>query len=121
MTGNWKNDTLFSKDDILFEWDEDKSARCMHDRGISFDQACMVFLDQNRKESLDDRHYGEERYAVLGIVGKYRDLLYVVYTVRGTRIRIISARPATKMEEDVYYDRDQGSQKRRESHRRRKH
>ena len=45
--------------------------------------------------------YGEERIILLGMVGDH--VLNVVYTGREERIRIISARWATKNEQDIYY------------------
>lgn len=44
--------------------------------------------------------YGEDRYLIIGqAVG---ELLTVSYAERGTRIRIISARPASRKERDDY-------------------
>ena len=45
--------------------------------------------------------YGEERIILLGVTGN--QVLNVVYTERAERIRIISARRATKNEQDLYY------------------
>jgi len=50
--------------------------------------------------------YGEERIILLGTTGN--QLLTVVYTERKERIRIISARRATKDEQD-YYHRENGT------------
>ena len=36
-------------------------------------------------------------------IGRVEDVLFVVYTERGSSIRMISARYATKREEEVYY------------------
>jgi len=47
------------------------------------------------------RFYGEERVILLGMSGG--QILSVVYTERGERLRIISARRATKHEKDNYY------------------
>lgn len=47
------------------------------------------------------RDYGEDRFAALGIV---EDLIfYVVYTWRGDRRRIISARKAARIERERYH------------------
>lgn len=45
----------------------------------------------------------EERYIVIGKVG---DVLFGVYTERGRKIRLVSARVADKDEEALYYDQD---------------
>ena len=44
----------------------------------------------------------EDRYIAIGMVG---DVLFVVFTERSERIRIISARLATEAERRLYYDR----------------
>jgi uncharacterized DUF497 family protein len=46
-------------------------------------------------------NYGEDRFTRVGMVEGA--LLFVAYTERGERIRIISARRATKDEQDDYY------------------
>ena len=58
---------------------------------------CVFFLIQNVSNSTDT----EERWDVIGRVD---DILFVVYTERNDRTRIISARKATKEEIDEYYD-----------------
>ena len=45
----------------------------------------------------------EDRFVALGIVG---DVLFVVFTERKDKIRLISARLATAKEKEIYYDRD---------------
>ncbi len=53
-------------------------------------------------EWIDDREeYGEERVNLLGMCGGL--ILHVTYTERGERRRIISARRATRNEQDRYY------------------
>ena len=60
-------------------------------RGFDFAYAVCVFLDPRRIVSRDRRRdYGEDRYRLLGTV--YGRAYVVVYTVRGSAIRIISAR-----------------------------
>ena len=86
-----------------FEWDDEKAASniCDHD-GVTFEQAAMVFSDAFAVEWIDEREdYGEERSVLLGMTGS--QLLYVAYTERGTNIRIISARRATRHEQDIYF------------------
>ena len=60
-----------------------------------------MFLDDNRIDYFDELHSNdEERWKVIGMV---RNILAVIYTERSERYRIISARYATKDEEDEYY------------------
>lgn len=86
---------------VDFEWDPDKAASNRHKHGVSFADAVAVFEDELALTITDDVS-GEERFIILGIdaVGQ---LLVVVYTWRGPeRIRIISARKATRQERTQY-------------------
>ena len=89
---------------MQFEWDEEKNRinKEKHD-GISFEYAVRVFLDEKRIERYDAKHstLTKDRWNAIGMVQK---VLFVVYTERGERTRIISARRATKEEECEYYD-----------------
>ena len=68
---------------------------------ISFPYATRVFLDPYRQELLDTREaYGEERWIVLGRVDEF--ILVVVYTLRGSNIRLISARKADRNDYGIY-------------------
>ena len=88
---------------LLFEWDEEKNAANVKKHGIDFEDAIRVFEDDDRIEIYDAAHSGEEdRYNTIGMV---KDVLFVVYTERREAIRIISARPATRGERSIYYDR----------------
>ncbi|MBQ3347919.1 BrnT family toxin [Candidatus Saccharibacteria bacterium] len=88
-------------DGQVIEWDDSKNELNVQKHGISFRLAMRVFYDKNRIEYHDSAHSGQEdRYIVLGLV---QDILFVVYTERGDNIRLISARPATKAEKDIYY------------------
>lgn len=71
--------------------------------GVSFQTAALVFYDENRIEMYDSEHSLEEdRYITIGMV---EDVLFVVYTERKDRLRIISARLANKKERSMYYER----------------
>ena len=64
----------------------------------------MVFYDRNYIEIYDFEHsIDEDRFIVIGLV---EELLFVVYTKRADRIRLISARLATEVERKLYYDQN---------------
>jgi uncharacterized protein len=85
-----------------FEWDDFKAAENFRNHGVSFAHAAVAFGDPFAVEWIDLREdYGEERIILLGMVASH--VLNVVYTEREERIRIISARRATKNEQDIYY------------------
>lgn len=86
---------------LEFEWDEEKSKRNFKKHGVLFETAAKVFSDENRIEIYDEAHsIDEERYITIGLAG---EVLFVVYTERHPRIRLISARLATARERKVYY------------------
>ena len=82
-----------------FEWDERKAWANPRTHGVDFADAATVLGDV-RAVTVAEDDPKEERYATIGMDA----LLVVVYTMRGDRIRIISARHATKRE------REQGEQ-----------
>ena len=88
--------------DLDFEWDDIKAAENLRHHGVSFAQAALAFRDPFAVEWIGLREaHGEERIILLGMTGN--QVLTVVYTERAERIRIISARRATRNEQDLYY------------------
>jgi uncharacterized DUF497 family protein len=92
---------------LTFEWDGNKAKRNFKKHGISFEEASTVFGDPRARTIHDPLHSEEEdRFVNLG-ESQRRRLLVVVFTERGGKIRIISARVATRLERDNY---EEGSQ-----------
>jgi uncharacterized protein len=88
--------------DEAFEWDDARVAKNWRRHGVTFRQGAEALHDPLAVEEIDEREdYGEERINALGMRGGV--ILHVTYTQRGDRIRIISARRATKYEKDHYY------------------
>lgn len=89
---------------MQFEWDKEKNEQNKEKHRISFETAAHVFDDPEYIEMFDFEHsIDEDRYIAIGRVG---DIVFVVFTERKQRIRIISARLATESERKLYYDRD---------------
>lgn len=89
--------------ELQFEWDEAKAEANWNTHGVRFELAATVFRDPFAIERIDDREdYGEERLVLIGMA-EGRVLLFVAYTEREERIRIISARRATQHEQDDYF------------------
>lgn len=85
---------------LSFEWDAAKNAGNLAKHGIDFEDAILIF-DGPVLESADDRRdYGEARVLAFGVVDDRE--LAVVYTIRGVRRRIISARRAHSRERKAY-------------------
>jgi uncharacterized DUF497 family protein len=88
---------------LEFEWHDAKAEANLQAHGVSFELAKTVFKDPFAIERLDDREeYGEERFVMIGMA-EGRVLLFVAYTEREERIRIISAREVTQHEQDDYF------------------
>lgn len=87
---------------LIFEWDEKKAYKNIKKHGVSFEEAATVFGDSFSITIYDPLHSkDEDRFVILGMSDKNR-LLVVVHTDRNDRIRIISARKATKKERKQY-------------------
>lgn len=85
-----------------YEWDANKAAANLRKHGVSFADAATVFVDDLAIRVLDQiSSLDEDRFVILGM-SVPGDLLVVVYTWRGERIRIISARQATPCERKSY-------------------
>ncbi len=87
---------------LKFEWDDQKAHQNIKKHGISFEEASTVFADHFALTIYDPIHSDEEdRFVTLGESERDR-LLVVVFTDRDERIRIISARVATRRERKDY-------------------
>lgn len=95
--------------EFRFEWDPEKASRNLEKHGIGFEVASAVFLDPLAVSLYDRQHReSEERWITLGST-RSGLLLVVVHTFDETapgiyRVRIISARKATRRERTSYED-----------------
>lgn len=91
---------------LIFEWDPEKAKRNLKIHKVSFDEASTVFGDTMSLTIHDPLHSDEEdRFVIIGNSHKNR-LLVVVHVERGNRIRIISARKATRKEKIQYEENE---------------
>ena len=92
-----------------FEWDPKKAKANKNKHGIGFEQASTIFLDPRMISVFDTEHSEhEDRWATIGIYSN-GILLVVVHTFQevdgnSCRIRIISARKATRKESKQYQE-----------------
>ncbi len=89
-----------------YEWDNGKAVENLRKHGVDFVDAIAILEDPNRVERIDDRFvYGEERVHVIGMA--HGKVLFFVVTHPGEdTCGIISARKATRHEQDRYYESD---------------
>ncbi len=87
---------------LSFEWDEEKAKANLKKHRVGFDEATTVFTDPFSMTIHDPNHSADEqRYIDIGSSDKGR-VLVMVYTERGSTIRIISCRKATPSERKRY-------------------
>jgi uncharacterized protein len=87
---------------LEFEWDLAKAELNLKEHGISFDEATTVFRDTLSITISDPDHSDyEDRFIDIGMSHRMQ-LLVVSYTERKNKIRIISARRATRAERKNY-------------------
>ena len=85
------------------EWDPKKAGTNLRKHGVEFVDAVVV-LDDERAITLPDEHPSEERYLTFGMDAQGR-VLAISYALKGSTIRIISARKATSRERAQYEDK----------------
>ncbi|GHV88451.1 hypothetical protein AGMMS50267_08110 [Spirochaetia bacterium] len=92
------------KNQLKFIWDEKKNIANLKKHGVDFNDAVRAFYDPDRIDFFDEAHSTTEetRWIYLGAVAGA--ILFVVETEPDEdTVRIISARPALKHEQEVYY------------------
>jgi uncharacterized DUF497 family protein len=87
-----------------YQWDPKQSSINKQKHGIDFSDAVGVFEDEWSLTIKQEIIRGEQRFATIGVDFLGR-IIVAVYTYRGTGIRLISARPATKTERNIYEKR----------------
>jgi len=85
-----------------FEFDPVKAASNFKKHGVRFTDAEQVLHDPSAVTIEDPDALGEQRFVTLGMDSLQR-VLVVVYTQRGERTRLISARKASRNEAKQYH------------------
>jgi uncharacterized protein len=87
---------------VVYEWDSGKATANLKKHQVAFAEAATVFLDPLAVTYQDPDHSeGEHRYVTVGESSRRRVIL-VAHLDWGNRIRIISARRATRKETHEY-------------------
>jgi uncharacterized DUF497 family protein len=85
---------------VSYEWDAKKAAANLRKHAVDFADAITVLEDEAALTTTDENPE-EKRFATVGMDSLAR-VLVVVYTWRGSAIRLISARKATPSERRQY-------------------
>lgn len=85
-----------------FDWDKGNIHKSYQKHGISPNQAEEVFLDPKFRYQVDTKHSKNElRYFGIGRL-KNKQWLFVSFTIRKNKVRIISARRIHQEERNKY-------------------
>ena len=87
---------------LKFEWDRKKATSNLSKRGVSFEEALMVFSDPLARIFDDEDHSIEEQREIIIGHSAQRRSLVVCFTAQGESVRIFSARTATRRERKDY-------------------
>jgi len=87
-----------------YQWDPKKAEINYKKHGVDFADAVGIFEDDWSLTIKEQIAEGEQRFVTIG-VDSLGHIIVVVYTYRGEGVRLISARPATKAERNVYEKR----------------
>jgi uncharacterized DUF497 family protein len=88
---------------LKFEWDPIKGKSNLKKHGVAFEEAATCFYDPMHILIDDpDSEPVEERLILIGVSSRSYLLVVVHLDMNGDRIRIISARKATKTERQQY-------------------
>lgn len=90
---------------LAFEWDKGNREKNWRLHRVLAEECEEIFYDPNKRIYKDPLHSGHEaRYLIIGQTRKGR-LLFVVFTERGAKLRVISARDLNKRERHLYEEK----------------
>lgn len=86
----------------VYDWDRDKVRRNFDKHGVSFFEAAGAFEDPLGLDAADEAHSWRETRRLRLAKSRGGRVLVVSYTLRGTVVRVISARLASRKERARY-------------------
>ncbi|MBU1088602.1 BrnT family toxin [Patescibacteria group bacterium] len=93
---------MFLPDPIEFQWDKGNKDKNLLKHDVSLEEIEQSFFDSHKKQFEDKLHSkNENRYILIGKTRKNR-ILFIIYTIRKNKIRVISARDLNKRRYYLY-------------------
>lgn len=90
---------------VGFEWDKGNIDKSYKKHGITPNETEEIFLDEDVKIEEDIKHkQKEQRFIAFGKTTENK-ILFVVFTIRNNKVRVISSRLANKKEREVYQEK----------------
>lgn len=91
-----------SRDTLEFEWDEGNKGKNLKKHGVTDGESEETFFDTKKKIFKDVLHSDAEKRDVLLGQTKQRRVLFIAFTKRKSKVRIISSRPLNRKEKHLY-------------------
>ena len=92
-------------EEIKFDWDQWNIQKNEEKHGISVLEAQSAFYDKKILIFDDTEHSSQEERYICYARSAYNNTLMIAFTIRNKKVRIISARKASKKERNVYESR----------------
>ena len=91
------------KKPLIFDWDEGNEQKNWVKHKVLIQEAEDIFFDSKRLILEDIKHSSdaEQRFILIGYTKQGR-MLFIIFTIREKRVRIISARDTDRKEERLY-------------------
>ncbi|MBI2124099.1 MAG: BrnT family toxin [Candidatus Wildermuthbacteria bacterium] len=94
------------REPIEFDWDKGNLDKNFTRHRVRNEECEEVFFDPQKRVLRDPLHSGKEkRYIVLGKTKKQR-VLFIAFTTRKNKVRVISARDLNKKELHLYHEKE---------------
>src|SRR5665213_3258643 len=100
----WLAEWLFQLEDPKFDWDDGNRLKSSAKHNVETRESEEVFRNKDHLFALGQQirpKKKEDRFGILGQTNEKR-ILMISFTIRGGRIRIISARPISTKEKKLY-------------------
>ncbi|HEX7017741.1 MAG TPA: BrnT family toxin [Patescibacteria group bacterium] len=90
---------------LIFEWDEGNEQKNWRKHNVTIEEAEQVFFDESKLIYPDPTHSEvEPRKIIVGKTLNGRNL-FIVFTLRNNKVRVISARDLNKRKEKSLYEK----------------
>lgn len=103
---DWLVDWLLNQETFVFDWDDGNKTKSESKHGVSCEEAESVFEQIEAVRALGEQisqKPKEPRYGILGITNDGRHV-FICFTLRASGIRVISIRPMSRKEKQIYVE-----------------
>lgn len=94
------------REPVVFEWDVGNIDKNLIRHRVRNEECEEAFFDPNKRVLRDALHSEKEKRHILLGKTKKRRVLFIVFTTRKNKVRIISARDLNKKELHLYHEKE---------------